>query len=284
MLLVSVIIPVYNGAKYLQETVDAVSNQTTRNFEVIIVNDGSKDETEAIALNLASTYDYITYFKKENSGVSDTRNYGLKKANGEFVVFLDADDIPEENFLETRIKFLQKNLDVGFCGSGIKFIDDNSNLILDRTTLHAPGKNILDDVLNYKPGIATIPSNFMFRKALFDDKICFDIRLNTTADRMMLCKLALTTKCSNLPYTNIRYRIHSKSMYHNADGLKTNFKDNELYVKILLQENIVPERLKSEFKRKNYYMLAATSFKAGFNVLFIWYAIKYSAARINYLM
>ena len=91
--LVSVIVPCYNQAEFLSQTLESVLNQSWHNWECIIVNDGSIDETEKIALEWCSQDNRFLYFKQKNSGVSVARNNGLKQAKGDYYQFLDGDDI-----------------------------------------------------------------------------------------------------------------------------------------------------------------------------------------------
>jgi len=105
---VSVIIPAYNAAKYIGEALRSVSNQTFTSHEVIIINDGSPD-TEELETQLKDYPANLTYLKQENRGAAAARNTGLRAASGEFVGFLDADDMWLPNFLETQIQFLKKS-------------------------------------------------------------------------------------------------------------------------------------------------------------------------------
>ena len=106
--LISVVIPAYNAESFLDETLESVLSQTYENWECIIVNDGSIDNTESIAKKWCEKDTRFRYFYKENSGVSDTRNLGIKEARGEFIAFLDADDLYMPNFLEICLETLAK--------------------------------------------------------------------------------------------------------------------------------------------------------------------------------
>lgn len=101
---VSIIIPVYNMEKYLYECLESVFNQTYKNIEVIIVNDGSNDNSEYIIEEFLKRYKNIIYIKQENSGLSIARNNGLKHVKGKFVMFLDSDDYLEINCIELLYK------------------------------------------------------------------------------------------------------------------------------------------------------------------------------------
>ena len=97
---VSVIIPAYNSEKFIAETLDSLVAQTLKDIEVVIVNDGSTDGTQAIIDSYCEKYDIFKSYIKENGGVSKARNYGLERATGKYVVFLDADDTYSETSLE----------------------------------------------------------------------------------------------------------------------------------------------------------------------------------------
>jgi len=106
--LISVVIPAYNAEQFLDETLESVLSQTYENWECIIVNDGSTDNTESVAKKWCEKDARFRYFYKENSGASDTRNLGIKEARGEFIAFLDADDLYMPNFLEVCLETLIK--------------------------------------------------------------------------------------------------------------------------------------------------------------------------------
>ncbi|MCD4600036.1 glycosyltransferase family 2 protein [Proteus mirabilis] len=97
--LVSVIIPAYNAKKYLERAVNSVLNQSYKNVEVIIINDGSSDDTLSIIKKLSVLHKEIIFFSHENQGISKTRNKGIELAKGEYICFLDSDDTYEPNFL-----------------------------------------------------------------------------------------------------------------------------------------------------------------------------------------
>jgi glycosyltransferase involved in cell wall biosynthesis len=103
---VSVIIPAYKVAPFIKETLDSVFAQTYTGFEVIVVNDGSPD-TEELEQALAPYLDRISYFTQENRGASAARNRGVREAHGEFVAFLDGDDLWLPDYLEKQLKFLR---------------------------------------------------------------------------------------------------------------------------------------------------------------------------------
>ena len=98
--MISIIIPAYNAADYLAQTIESVLNQTYSDFELILIDDGSTDRTREIIKDYQCKDARIKYFYKENGGVSSARNLGLQKATGDFVSFLDSDDLWDRRFLE----------------------------------------------------------------------------------------------------------------------------------------------------------------------------------------
>lgn len=100
---ISVIMPVYNNEEYLHQSIQSVLNQTFSNFELIIVNDGSSDDSEAIVLEYLSIDERIKYFYQENQGVSVARNKGILEATGKYICFLDSDDLYQKEFLLSMV-------------------------------------------------------------------------------------------------------------------------------------------------------------------------------------
>lgn len=92
MVKVSVIVPIYNVENYIRTCLNSLTQQTIKDIEIILVDDGSKDHSSEVAKEYAEKYDNITYYRKENGGLSDARNYGMQYAKGEYVAFLDSDD------------------------------------------------------------------------------------------------------------------------------------------------------------------------------------------------
>ena len=107
--LVSIIIPCYNQADYLPETLESIIQQTYPDWEAIIVNDGSPDNTEEIALQYTQKDSRFKYYKKENGGLSSARNYGIHRANGKYIIPLDSDDLIAPTFIEKGINFFHSN-------------------------------------------------------------------------------------------------------------------------------------------------------------------------------
>ena len=125
--LISIIIPLYNKEKAISQTLMSVLNQTYNNLEIIIADDGSTDNSASIVKKIASEYGRIKYFHKKNGGVSSARNFGLSKASGEWIVFLDADDEMMPNILEVLIGLTEK-YNVNIASSNICVKEEDGNI------------------------------------------------------------------------------------------------------------------------------------------------------------
>jgi len=107
--LVSIVIPAYNAEKTVIETLESVINQVYKNIEVIVINDGSTDNTFNIVQEFASAHSNIKVFSKSNEGLPETRNYGFQYVSGEYLVFLDADDLLDATYVSSCIKEYHNN-------------------------------------------------------------------------------------------------------------------------------------------------------------------------------
>ncbi len=110
---ISVIIPVYNTEKYLRRCLNSVIEQNYPNLELVIINDGSKDNSESIIQEYKTKYpDLISYYKKENTGVADTRNFGVEKATGDYIMFLDSDDYIDKALFENLEDYIKNDIEL----------------------------------------------------------------------------------------------------------------------------------------------------------------------------
>jgi glycosyltransferase involved in cell wall biosynthesis len=132
--LVSIVVPCYNQAHFLDEVLQSVVEQTYTHWECIIVNDGSPDKTEQIAKNWLEKDARFKYLYKENGGLSSARNSGIKISNGEFILPLDSDDILHQDYLKKLIPELIKDQSLAIVSCYRKFfINDISNIIYEHT-------------------------------------------------------------------------------------------------------------------------------------------------------
>jgi glycosyltransferase involved in cell wall biosynthesis len=125
---VSIIVPCYNQAQFLDEALQSVLTQTYTNWECIIVNDGSPDHTEEVAKKWVEKDSRFVYIKKENSGVSSARNLGIEKAKGLYLQFLDSDDFLDKEKLELSLQQMENNNEVNIVISNFRMFTDNPQI------------------------------------------------------------------------------------------------------------------------------------------------------------
>lgn len=124
--LVSIITPVYNSEKYIEECIKSVINQSYKNIEMIIIDDGSTDNSKNIIEKYTESFPFIKYIKcNKNNGVWAARNIGIEKAKGRFISFLDADDLYKKNKIENQINFMLNN-NYSFTYTAYDLINENS--------------------------------------------------------------------------------------------------------------------------------------------------------------
>ncbi|WP_283703968.1 glycosyltransferase family 2 protein [Clostridium perfringens] len=126
---ISIITASYNAERFIKNTIESVLKQTYQNWEMIIIDDCSSDNTESIVNRYVELDKRIKFYKLEkNSGAAIARNLGINKANGEFIAFLDSDDLWDENKLEKQIEFM-KERKIGFSFTGYRLMKENGELL-----------------------------------------------------------------------------------------------------------------------------------------------------------
>ncbi len=127
--MVSVIIPVYNGEKFISRCIDSVLNQSFKDIEIIVINDGSKDNTKDILLNYQNQNENIKLINKENQGVSQARNDGINLAKGEYIAFIDSDDEIPNNYIKELYDAINNDVDMALCS--VEYVNKDNIVKLD---------------------------------------------------------------------------------------------------------------------------------------------------------
>lgn len=203
--LISVVMPVYNGGAFISSAIESILNQTEDNFEFLIIDDASKDNSSAIIRDYQEKDSRIIAIEnKENQGVSSARNRALKQAKGQYIALMDCDDICVPERFSNQIQRMQhQNLDI--CGASIQFFGDK-----ERTKIYPEHNDQIKlNLFCDAPSIATPTA--MFRKKLFTDTY-FDPNLNFGEDIALYIRLALEkrAKFGNCPEPLLKYRIHER--------------------------------------------------------------------------
>lgn len=259
--LVSIIIPCYNAEMFIAETIKSVINQTYSNWEIIIVNDGSTDNSATILNQFSEKDNRIQLINKPNSGVSDTRNKGLEVANGEFITFLDADDVWHITNLEKKVNFLTST-DYDVVYSYCQMIDEQSKPI--NRVLKGVNNLKVADFLSFKANYNTAPSGIVFKKEVLHKIGGFDVNLSNNADQDILIQaLASRFKFGVIPEILWNYRIHSENMSKNVELLE---KDSiYLFRKCEKQQLFYSFWFKQQCFSNLYLILAGSWWKNGNN-------------------
>jgi glycosyltransferase involved in cell wall biosynthesis len=144
MIKISIIVPVYNAEKYLSQCIDSILSQTCADFELLLIDDGSSDNSGKICDEYARKDSRIQVFHKENGGVSSARNFGIDKAQGEWIAFVDSDDWLANNFLEQMLdKALESNVDAVFCNCYYVYENETVQKIIYTENAVIDGNNML---------------------------------------------------------------------------------------------------------------------------------------------
>jgi glycosyltransferase involved in cell wall biosynthesis len=209
--LVSVIIPVYNAEAYIGQTIQSVLQQTVTDIELVVMNDGSKDGSEKVILELQQRDNRIKYQYKPNSGVSDTRNKGIAIARGRYIAFLDADDLWKPDNLEKKLKILGET-GKQWVFSNLDFIDEN-NKLRQIALINFKPNNIVENLLLWEGDVVPGPcSNIVVTREVLGEDVRFDTHLSSPADRDICIQLALKAEPIYLDEKLWQYRLHSQSM------------------------------------------------------------------------
>lgn len=205
---VSVVIPSYNSARYVVAAVESVLAQTFRDFEILVIDDGSTDETKEV---LKKYGDVVRYLYKPNGGVSKARNYGIEKARGKYVAFLDADDLWMPEKLEKQVALLESNADAGLSYTSAITVDEN---LETKNYVEADEYADACEALLLRMNILILSSSIV-RKDILLQTNGFDSQFSTCADKDFWLRLSLLTKFAPVKEYLVKYRDVAGSMSSN---------------------------------------------------------------------
>ena len=236
--LISVVVPIYNSERYLSECIESIVRQTYPNLELLLINDGSTDSSDLICQKFLKVDRRIKYIKIKNSGISNARNLGLLNANGNYVAFVDADDILAKNYFEILINNMS-GYDLIQCRYTNKFdsLKKQTDYFLTFNQVES-----IDSILDTSINLSI--NGYVWGK-LFDlrnikrMKIYFDVNLDVCEDLEFVVKyLLFTNNVKSLDYYGYYYRINPTSITNDINKKK---KETRLiaYKKIIgeLEEN-----------------------------------------------
>lgn len=214
---VSVVISAYNSMSYLPKTLESVLQQTFTDFEVLIINDGSTDHILSWASEIVDPR--VKLISQENKGVAEARNTGIKHAQGEYIAFLDADDLWDPTKLEKQIQCFESNPDVGLVYTWTLLVDQQGKSLGAVTAAHVEGyvweKLLLGDVVGSG-------SSAVIRRSCFNKVGLFDSELPFTADCDMWARIAAYYPLVVIKEILVYYRQHPSGMSRDYDKIAQN--------------------------------------------------------------
>jgi glycosyltransferase involved in cell wall biosynthesis len=215
--LVSVVMSVYNSASYLREAIDSILNQTYPNFEFLIINDGSTDDS----LNIIKSYQdnrIVLINNDGNKGLIYSLNKGFEVATGKYIARMDGDDISLSTRFETQVSFLETNLHVGVVGCDYNCFDQSS--VQQIESIHASG-----EIKSFLLFTATMchPTLMLRKRVLEMNQFRYSENAKYVEDYDLWTRLIFKTNFSNIAKTLFKYRDHSNQVSHTfSDIQKTN--------------------------------------------------------------
>ncbi len=235
---VSVVMPVYNGEKYIQDAINSILNQTFADFELLIIDDGSTDGSVSVVKSYQDPR--IKLIKnKRNLGLSETRNRGIKESQSEYIAWLDCDDISTPTRLEKQVNFLENNLEIGLCGTWIRKFGDK-NIEVRYPLEH----DLLRSLLFFKNPIAT-SSVLVRRNIIQNNNLFFNSAFDPAEDYHFWERLSRNTKIANIPEFLTLHRIHHEQVSR-ANGGKLSSENAIRRINIMQLEYLGLQHCKEE--------------------------------------
>lgn len=202
--LISIIVPIYNVEEYLQRCIDSLINQTYHNTEIILVDDGSTDNCGTISDQYSRNYDNVYSFHKKNGGLSDARNYGITKAHGKYICFIDSDDYIDKRYCEILYKnIIDANADISIC-EFLRVTDDTISEMCEYKNeiieIYDIGIEKQRNILNELNEITTVAWNKLYKIKIWKNIKYPKDKLNE--DEFVIHYLL--DKCDKIVYTNLK--------------------------------------------------------------------------------
>ena len=204
---ITVLMPVYNGEKYVADAIDSILAQTFRDFEFLIVNDGSKDKTEEIIRSYSDPR--IRLLNKENGGVSCALNHGLEHAKGKYIARFDADDICYPQRLQEQYDFMLKNPDYVLIGSDADYVNQFGEFIFTYESTGHSNEEIQSRIYERNPFIHSV---VFFPREVVMQCGGYDVKAHTFEDHLLWVKVLRKGKVCNFKTSYIKVRLNPESV------------------------------------------------------------------------
>lgn len=258
--LISVIIPTYNNEKTILHTLEAIYNQKFENYEVIIVNDGSKDNSRNLIDKYIKDKCNFKQIYKENTGVSDSRNYGVKIATGQYITFMDSDDYIEDGYFDD---FEKNNNNYDLIVYGYKqHYNDDCKCISINCDKQFENKQVFYELLSKNNLFNTVWNKFFKRKII--DNISFNTSFDIGEDMDFVVQFLNNKNCNKIMYRNKCYYNYALSL----NGLGFKRRSDTFVEKYMIFENLIKFYNNNNFDRKYLDTLLFKVYLSGFIVLY----------------
>ncbi len=213
--LVSVVIPAYNAERWIAETLRSVFSQTYPHWEIILIDDGSLDESVVIATDLArEVSQHVEVISTTNHGVSSARNLGISKARGDFIAFIDSDDLWHPDKLSSQVEFMEKNDDVLGVGCWYEVVDESNEKVLSVKSVSWERASIRS-WMAFESGGPLLPSTLVLKTSALTQVGFFDESLSTAADTDFAWRLVMCGTVGTICRPLTRYRTSPGQMHRN---------------------------------------------------------------------
>ena len=215
--LISVIVPVYNVEKYLARCLDSIINQTYKNLQIIVVDDGSTDNSSKLCDEYAKKDKRIEVYHKENGGVSSARNIGIKNAKGEAVGFIDSDDYVEPQYIEALVKsMLDNDSDISLCGFKKIYGKQSDDIIRFEDGTCFDKETFVKKIMNVENAFGTCHTKLIKKEAI--SKTRFDESLTVGEDALFMAAISSRiNKASYVGQALYNYQINNSSVVRRFD-------------------------------------------------------------------
>lgn len=205
--IVSIIMPAFDAEKYIDESIESILQQSFKEFELIVIDDGSTDHTSQNIQKYANKDKRIVFLKNNgNLGISKTRNKGIEISRGKYIAWQDADDISMPDRIEKQKTFLDDHPEVGIVGGYLQFFNFMKNLSVRK--YKAADEGIRKNIFKYSP---VSQGAAMIRKECFDKTGIYDATLESAEDLDMSFRIGNIYKFANLQEIILRYRVYDGS-------------------------------------------------------------------------
>lgn len=263
---VSVIVPTYNRREYVTQAVQSVLAQSYKDYELIIVDDGSTDRSQDSLQSYCQSDQRVKYFYRQHKGRSAARNYGLTVAEGRYITFLDSDDVYLPNKLEIQVEVLESRPDVDLVYCLHSFMDGEGKPLPDLPTpSYRFSGRIYPDIVFFKGGIVTTPS-VMVRRAAIRRAGFFDENMEICEDLDLWRRVAMYSIVEQIGERLVVVRTRAESKMPLWTFLKAR---QVFYEKALSEDPMLTRNVRLDLYSELYFEYALASLRQGMLALFL---------------